>query len=53
MSIYFSEPKPEPKPSLAQRLCIDGKVKFLKQHGFWISAEDNEPDFINVRIVMA
>lgn len=47
-TIYFKQPDTEPAESLACKLGVEGNIKFLHQKGFWITAEDNEADRIEV-----
>lgn len=52
MSIKFREPDPPRPPSLAHRAGLDGNIEFLNRvingHKFWIAAENNGPQMINV-----
>lgn len=43
---------PQPKPSLAQRLGINGNIIFIK-HQTWFAAEDNDEELITVRFATA
>lgn len=53
MTVHFNgyTPPEPPKPSLAQRLGVSGRIEFLKQGSFWVLAEDDEPEPVTVRLV--
>lgn len=53
MSISFTEPAPDPTPSLAYRLGVDGSVRFkTMQSGIRLTYEDNDPELVTVWVAV-
>lgn len=48
MSITFTTPKPEPAPSLACRLGVEGAVRFRELSACKLTFEDNPSEHVEV-----